>query len=912
MFKLRDARKKHTRRAFAPLAAVAMVMLAVTAVFAAPTVAQANPLADAWNGIVSFFAGDAGVEPAAAGDVTKEADNSSIATWEGVAKDNTENIGRIWTDKTVNTDTFTLPTSSQGKTHTIDIGNSDFLVTLSALSSASNTVASSSKPLDIVLVMDASGSMDWGLSGGTSRIDALQQAANNFVEAIAKQNASISDASKQHQVSLVKFASSLSDNVGNDRVFGTNYSQVMKTLSPCTSSTLAEFTRLINAINPGGGTYANYGMQLAASQLSSSAARPGAQKVVIFFTDGEPGGDGFDSRVANQAVTASHGLKEDKALVYSVGIFNGANPNGTSNANKFMNAVSSNYPDATAYNQLGDRDPEGNYYKTATTAEELKNIFTEIQEEIGQKAQFPTETTDGAAGTSGYITFTDTLGKYMHVDSFKPIVFADEEFTVKDKQTNDNVDTYIYEGEVSGSALYPDGNVSQILITVTRSDDMSTGDTVEVKIPAGLIPLRYFDVDSKDASNPTMTIKEAFPIRITYGVSVKPGVLEPILDEDDSVKQPALIDSPDTAMSDYLKKNTADGKAQFYSNLYSKKTSLANETIGDTVASFTPASGNSFYYFTADTQLFHDKEMNDPVEGNETIQDGVTYYYNRPYWQKGEGNKAEYIAKNPVAIDAESGLSEDHLKTDGEGVKCIIGGTQHISRIYSLHLKKTDVPETGKGSNVTGTAETVVNPDWVANTHNINVALGNNGRLSAEVPGTLEISKKTIIPSGFDTNLGNTSFEMVVTSRDMAGKRVDAVVKNAKGEIQGKYFKLEFGSDGVAKHAIKNGETLYVYGMTAGASYTVAETNVEGFKQTDANGNTDNIAASASSKVAFENTYEAKPIEVPAASIFTGTKVLADRDWMEGDSFTFTMEADGAPANEVLQNAANRPWLQKT
>ena len=884
------------------------LLTAALGLFALPGVAQAGVLED----IAAFFGFGAApaneeVAPAAV-DTTKEADNSSIATWEGVARDNTENIGRIWTDKTVNTDTFTLPTSSQGKTHTIDIGDSDFLVTLSALSSASNTVASSSKPLDIVLVMDASGSMDEPLSGGTSRIDALRDAASSFVKAIAEQNASISDVSKQHQVSLVKFASNKSDSVGNDTYWVApftryNYSQVMKTLSPCTSSTLSSFTQLINAINPGGGTYANYGMQLAESQLSSSAARSDAQKVVIFFTDGQPGASGFDGSVANGAVTAAHNLKkEEGALVYSVGVFSGADPNGNSNANSFMNAVSSNYPNATAYNHLGDRDLEGNYYKTATTAEELNNIFAEIQEEIGQKAQFPTETTEGAAGTSGYITFTDTLGKYMYVDSFKPIVFADEEFTLEDKQTNGNVDTYIYEGEVSGSELYPNGNVNQILITVTRSDDMSVGDTVEVKVPAGLIPLRYFDVDSKDAANPTMTIKEAFPIRITYGVSVKPGVLEPTLNEDGTVAQAAKIANPDNAMSEYLKANTADGKARFYSNLYSGNKSLAGETIGDTVASFTPASGNSFYYFTSDTQLFHDAEMTDSVKGNETIQDDVTYYYNRPYWQWQEGDKAEYIAKNPIAIDAKSGLSEDHLKTDDEGVKCIIGGMQHISRIYELHLNKTDVPAEGQGSNVTGTADTVVNPDWAATARNINVALGNNGRLSADIPGTLEISKSTVIPAGFETNLGNTSFEMVVTSAAMANKSVDAVVKNANGEIQGGYFKLAFGADGVAKHFIKNGETLHVYGMANGADYKVEETAVEGFTQTKAEGTTGTIAANASAKVAFENTYGADPIEVTGADNFKGVKILSGRDWVDEDKFGFVMQATNDLAKEVLPN----------
>ena len=108
--------------------------------------------------------GDA--EPAAAFDETAVADPNTMTTWQGIVEKSTENIGRIWTDKTVSSDDVTLSVSPDGAAPEVEIGDSDFLVALSALSSTSNTTTTSSKPLDIVLVLDMSGSMGEELSSG--------------------------------------------------------------------------------------------------------------------------------------------------------------------------------------------------------------------------------------------------------------------------------------------------------------------------------------------------------------------------------------------------------------------------------------------------------------------------------------------------------------------------------------------------------------------------------------------------------------------------------------------------------------------------------------------------------------------------------------------------------------------------
>lgn len=435
-------------------------------------------------------------------------DPSTMNDWQAVVGSDTSNIGRIWTDKTVSADeTITVSSGQQ-----IKRDNSAFITALSALSSTSNVASTSTTPLDIVLVLDASGSMDdpMGNSDRTKRIDALKNAANDFVSKIAAQNKGISDASKQHQVSIVKFAGNKSAAVGNDTYRGGygytyNYSQVMKTMSPCTDADA--FKDTINSISPAGSTRADYGLQLADDQNSN---REDAKKIVVFFTDGSPtSSSGFEDGVASSAVASAKAMKGKGATVYTIGIFNGANPSadpsGASNENKFMHAVSSNYPDAS-YTQssgfwsgwnwdLGTRAEGSDYYKSATNADELEKVFDDISSEIVKGSGYPTSTTEGAEHQSGYITFDDPLGAYMKVDAFKAIAVAGKTFYNPTKSTEGNVDTYTFAGtvELNGKNV----NVGGVKITVNKSgdDDLATGDMVKVEVPAALIPLRSFNVD---------------------------------------------------------------------------------------------------------------------------------------------------------------------------------------------------------------------------------------------------------------------------------------------------------------------------------------------------------------------------------------------------------------------------------
>ena len=842
-----------------------------------------------WGGALAYADNASG---ASSGNAEAVADGNTASTWRDWGLENsTENVGRIWTDKTVQAGDITL--TGAGGEKTIAKGDSTFLTALSAISSTSNLKSTATTPLDIVLVLDASGSMDspMGSTDYTKRIVALQEAANSFIDNVAAQNASISDTAKQHHVSIVKFAGNKTNEVGNQTYYGwnnerqytSNYSQVMKTMSACTDDSKASFKSTIDGIVPAGATRADYGMELAQGQTSG---RDDAKKVVIFFTDGTPTSwDQFDSGVASNAVGTAKSMKDSGASIYTIGIFDGANPSasvnsrGTSTENKFMQAVSSNYPSAT-YNgarwNFGTRAESAEYYKSATNADELKKVFDDISQEIVQGAGYPTDTKEGFEAYSGFITFTDQLGDYMKVDGFTSIVFANRVFENPTKTTNGLVDTYTFTGE-AGNALYPKGNLNAIDITVTRSDDLQTGDKVEVKIPAALIPLRNFTVNADGTGSVDLT----FPIRAFYGSSLKDGVAE-------------ALASPDSALAAYVASNSADGKVSFFANKWN------GGVDGDTIADFTPSKGNSYYYITEDTPIYQDEACTQRAAA--PLEKDKTYYYQRT-WYDLEGRNAVQKTK---AVSFDSGVVENidgYISSDA-GKAYFKAGTPRMTYLNELNTKKGE-DNSHLSANNTNTAETFINPKWAGTV--VNVHLGNNGKLSVAEPGALAVSKTLQVPEGYNVgDFADESFEFTIAVPDAKGTTLKAQVKNAAGEDVGGAFDIAFDENGNATHSLKNGETLYVYGLTAGTEYTVSESAKAGFTQTApvdetgaATAATGAIKAGETSHADFTNTYAASGMLNGEAAL-AGTKAISGRPWLSGDSFAFLLKGANASAEASM------------
>ena len=787
----------------------------------------------------------------------------------------TQNVGRIWTDKTVKA---------------VEGGESDFLTTLSAISSTSDTTVSG-KPLDIVMVLDASGSMDdpMGKRDDTKRIDALKTAANSFIDTIATQNESIADPSKQHQVAIVKFAGKKSDAVGNDTYsegWNTyNYSQTMKNLTPCKGEGAKSLKRTVNFISPSGATRADYGLELADKQFSSSFARADAKKIVVFFTDGSPtSSDRFEKKVANSAILSAKKLKNKGADVCAIGIFDGANPNAnpmadsTSKENKFMHAVSSNYPDAGSYtsDMLGTRAENSDYYKSATNADELKKIFEEISGSIIQVG-YPTEVHDGyGEHESGYITFTDQLGDFMQVDGF---IYNGTTFDEPTK-IEDNVDTYTFAGDAA-----------HLVITVQHAEEgkPQTGDIVTVKIPASLIPLRHFKI-----TDGVLTVDNTEPIQVNYTSSVKKEAL-------DNLFTPKNV----KGLEDYIKSNTTTAEngsktVNFYANKWNAG------APGDTIANFEPADTNRYYYFQKQTPIYTDKNCTTPATGSLAV--GSKYYYKDEFEALGADGKAESRTAVIEFAGEHAANFEGAVVRDASGNLSFSKGTARLAFIDELHTTKESV-----GGNLTGTVTDVLNPKWnnmsaKANATEVDVHLGNNGKISYKydmTPATVDTKASfgltKVLEGRSWTDTDEFKFELSATSENDAPMpaSTDATVHKPDPDGKGKAA-IDFGEITFNKPGEYTYEVREVKGDAGGITYS---DNVATFKVTvtvKATGGLKADVEKISGETEFKNTYSAKT-ETPLT--LETTKTLTGRP-MADDEFKFALSYAGH--DEVLLDATNK------
>lgn len=813
----------------------------------------------------------------------KVADPDTSGRWEiwaaghGGNKVTTQNVGRIWTDKTVEA--------------TEENEESDFLTTLSAMSSTSNSTVTVTTPLDIVMVLDASGSMDDPMGGGdrTKRIDALKNAANSFIDTIAKQNESIEGVDRQHRVAIVKFAGEKSNNIGNnmyrDGGYSYNYTQVMKELTYCSGSNADDLKKnTINKIQPAGATRADYGLELA-EKITTTYGRKDAKKIIVFFTDGTPTKQNkFDAGVANAAVTAAKNMKDGKATVYTIGIFDGANPKAsvqdskTSQENKFMQAVSSNYPNATAWDAHGARAENSDYYKSATDAEELKKVFDDISQAITSEAPYPTEIDKGYDATkSGYITFTDELGDFMQVDSFTEVVINGTPFTKTDKTVNKETNTDTYEFT---------GKAKDLLITVQRAgdDNPQKGDVVTVSIPASLIPLSHFKtVDGK------LSVDSAQPIRVKYTSSVKSTAL-------DNLFTPEKV----TGLKDYIENNTTVANGAKTVNFYANKWAAGD--LGNTVATFEPADTNRYYYFQKQTPIYTDKGCTQPAKNS--LTDTGTYYYKDEFEERGENGEAKPAAAVIEFIGGDAAKFDGAIVADEGGNLSFSVGTARLAFIDELHTTKESV-----GGNNTGTATDVLNPKWnnvsaKATATHVNSYLGNNGKISFNVTPTTVDTKASfgltkVLEGRSWTDADEFKFELSATPKNDAPMPASTDTTVHKPDPDGKAA-IDFGEITYNKPGEYTYEVREVKGDAGGITYSK---NVATFKVTVAVNATGGLKADVekiSGETEFKNTYSAQ-METPLT--LEATKTLTGRP-MADDEFKFALSYAGH--DEVLLDATNK------
>ena len=831
----------------------------------------------------------------------KVVDHDSSNHWKfwaggyGGSKVTTQNVGRIWTDKTV---------------QAIDDGKSDFLTTLSAMSSTSDTTSLVSKPLDIVMVLDASGSMDDPMGGGdsTKRIDALKNAANHFIDTIAEQNKSIEDASKQHQVAIVKFAGKKTDWIGNDTYrdgrYSYNYSQTMQKLTACSGDGAMSLKYTVNSIKPAGATQADYGLELA----RDISGRKDAQKIVVFFTDGSPTSSrDFEPAVARDAINTAKTIKSGGATIYTIGIFNGAKPdddptsNDTSNKNKFMHAVSSNYPEATSsvshglfgkkWNvNFGNPIAGASYYKSATNAAELDQVFKDISSAITSGKGFPTKVEGNNPNGSGYITFEDELGAFMQVDSFTGAECNGKTYGAATKSTDGNIDTYTFDGELA-----------HLVITVDRADknNPQRGDIVTVKIPASLIPLRRFTVDKSAGTFVVDSTDAISPIRVVYASSVK------------SIARANLF-TPNNVpgLQDYIDKHKdADSNTvSFYANKWT------GDDVGDTVASFEPAATNGYYYFQKLTPVYTDAACTKLA--TEKPSGSKTYWY-----------KDEFMAQNSSGAPYDDSVSipvkgselesfEGALVKDGDHWS-IKAGTARLAFINQLHTTKERV-----GGNPTDTARDVINPQWnntkvVSGATKVNVYLGNNGKISFTLnttPATVDTKASfglTKVLEGREwTGTDAFEFELSATSDNNAPMPDPATVTvtNAdldKGKAAINFGEITYAEPGKYTYEVREknaGQTIdgITYSKNVAKITVTVTPNKKGELSAEVK-----VAWSEADVTEFRNTYATNPVESSVTDKIDVTKSLTGRKLKDGEFSFELVEGEGEDAKVVATGTNN-------
>ena len=958
----------------------------------------------------------------AAGNTVVDPDTTNnwtqVADPEGQAS--TQNIGRIWTDKSVFDEDYAFQGQLSGS---VGKGDSDFLVGLSALSSTSNLTetTTTSTPLDIVLVLDTSGSMDddmgeagwvesydavnpqdvrishgemqtrtywewfqwheyqaavqltrggeyyvkvgdeyvrvnevthtvngerntsyeehdaWRVNGqdvdpsttafyehnrqwqdAPTKMDALQEAADAFINNVASMNDDIADANQQHRIALVKFASDNSNSIGNDFTrAGYNYSQIVSGLQAYTSANASTLTDTVDGLRPTGATQADHGLAQAERALNGagSAARPNAKKVVIFFTDGNPtSGSSWEGSVAADAINNAHDLKEAGVAFYSIGVFDGANPSDTSgNFNKYMNAVSSNYPDAECANwrgqqtddfddlDLGNRassddpdEPAPQYYFSAENSEQLDQVFEDITssmtENTGSGSPIQSTTQAGAHETPGNLTFTDQLGSYMEVTGTgegttdkMQLAYADQLYTSMSRDERQiqggTVYTYHFDGQVAGNAVYGAANLSDITVEVTHYNDAAQGDLVQVTIPASLIPLRNYDVN---ADNNKMTVSKAYPIRLFYGVSVKQAAKDAITAGSGGVYE-AIAQS-----------NISDDKKtlDFYTNLYTNGN-------GDTTATFTPNEGNKFYYYTSDTPLYVDEACTQRATQWNINQYNTVYYQDTYYVQKGTSytQETESVEVNRTGSEFQQ-ISYDRSR----------------NAYMPAHTQRTDRPatlNTNKSENTTGTAATALVPSW-SDANEVTQALGNNGKMSYPMPGSLEIKKTVDWTNASDqTKQDKNSFTFNISLTDADNNPINGTYNYYVDNAENASGQVTFTNNGQASIQVNGGTTVRIDGLASGAKFMVTEQGVgqKGFtvtsdstSQTDVeNTNTTDgivtgtIVAGSQVSLSFDNRYHAEDVDLNSKATLQVKKNLTGRDWRDSDEFTFAIDGLAGP-----------------
>ncbi len=912
----------------------------------------------------------------------KTADLSTITKYTESLGDNasTEYAGRVWTDKTVYSDSKVEVEGYGGVKVEVE-NDSDFLVGFSALATSQSISGEEQAPIDVVFIIDISGSMSNASSNMTdsvgntySRIKFTVDAVNDAIDALMKLN-------PYTRVGVVGFSSSAVTLLPLDRYTKAkddNTEIEYFTLSRSTgSNSYADlYTRAINSSGQlitstedvEGGTNTQkgiyQGMNLLATASSTKATINGkeVQRVpaVILLSDGAstysqtdtswwaPTGNGTQGPGSSSyygngmlammtgaymkaAVDRHYGVTDTAydTTIYTIGM--GVNDlvetdrwgNITDSSDRDLARVTLNprqyFDDTTnSYavsiknawnNYIGEgtdttpnvvvnernngggpggggqtqevtytlthpttNDISGDALKTyvdnhydADNADSVTTVFKDIVADIAiSTPMVPTEHDSLNPTSSGYITYTDPIGEYMEVKDMKAIIYAGHKYEAHTVTTSGNVTTYTFTETAEGNAVYGSRELSNIIIQVESTDkgDGIVQETMTIKIPAALIPIRVNTVQLSGSEETGYTVKShtnngTYPIRVFYTVGLQDAVI------DGDIVATHKLDT------DYVKANSnTDGTINFFSNLYTGQTSPYNKdiTIGDATVVFDADSSNPFYYMQEDTYIYEDEAFTIPATGS-SLEDDKTYYYKETHYH-GTSIEVESLARTGAQLKGNTKVLQD--ETTGQWYRP--AGTVRVNRMLTF--------EGIKVANATNTADDFYTPTYNSDTGHFVVYLGNNGVMSATAGGSLAISKTVEAGEGL-TVPTDEEFKFKVYLDGATGEYVYKVTN-----VENEQVSTGTVADG-GTITLKDGETATILNLPHKTKYTVTEEAVAGFEVTSV-GSTGAIETGITAKADFTNTYKVEPITFPTDGNLTGTKVLEGRTWDENvDTYTF-------------------------
>ena len=464
-------------------------------------------------------------------------------------------------------------------------------------------------------------------------------------------------------------------------------------------------------------------------------------------------------------------------------------------------------------------------YFSAKDANGISGAFNQVLDKIIVTGAVPTEVGEDPQN-SGYITYTDPIGKYMEVKDVKALAWDNTIYRFKTVNREENVTTYVFSGNMT-SPVYGTQRLSEITISVT-TDEVTKDQTLVVKVPAAVIPLRVNTVSlNDDGTVYSNECKNDKPLRLFYTVGVRNDVLT-AEKEVDLTK----IDS------EYIAKHTTKcGDVLFYSNLYTgdaEDQAGVTKTVGNATVNFVPAANNPFYFNQSKTLLYADEECNTPAKyGVSTVYVKVPYY---------SGTEKTYGAVKRPYDEAWMTPGTDGYLYLNDGAPCYLGGL---------------IIDKGAGK-VTKTAETYHYPIYVdpesgttyssetsKTTRGIQLHLGNNGALKGKIAtGDLTISKTvtgnmgekcreftfyiTMYHGGTPVKLDG-SYEATLTSAPSSCPEPSAepsveIDPSSTPSIGSGEVNVQF-IHGKAEIKLKHGQSITIHDLPTGYVYTVWEDN---------------------------------------------------------------------------------------